>query len=168
VTVELVGVCEHPSEGKEWWWPDGTELDESPYEQVAFGIRASVSEEDQARPTTVILNKIDGFPVPKGANGYEFAFRVEPFQGPNWKLGEIWGAWPVAIGGAELYTTMALGNDEKVINGLYPFFAAIDERVESSKMRIGISSGPWKPYSEPFDKSDSKVHIEGGLRIQQE
>ena len=28
VTVELVGICEYPSEGKKWWQPDGTELAE--------------------------------------------------------------------------------------------------------------------------------------------
>ena len=27
VTVELVGVCEHPSKGKQWWRPDGSYLD---------------------------------------------------------------------------------------------------------------------------------------------
>lgn len=26
VTIELIGVCEYPSEGKKWWKPDGTEL----------------------------------------------------------------------------------------------------------------------------------------------
>ncbi len=26
ITVELIGICEHPSEGKQWWQPDGTEL----------------------------------------------------------------------------------------------------------------------------------------------
>ncbi|MHC4213190.1 MAG: M56 family metallopeptidase [Planctomycetota bacterium] len=34
VTVELVGVCEHPSEGKQWWKPDGTLLEESPYKTM--------------------------------------------------------------------------------------------------------------------------------------
>ena len=29
VTVELLGVCEYPSEGKQWWKPDGTYLDNS-------------------------------------------------------------------------------------------------------------------------------------------
>ncbi|HIJ70904.1 MAG TPA: M56 family metallopeptidase [Planctomycetes bacterium] len=32
VTVELMGVCEYPSEGKKWWRPDGSELDARPYE----------------------------------------------------------------------------------------------------------------------------------------
>ena len=27
VTVELVGICEHPSEGRQWWTPDGKRLD---------------------------------------------------------------------------------------------------------------------------------------------
>ncbi|HUT28816.1 MAG TPA: M56 family metallopeptidase [Sedimentisphaerales bacterium] len=27
VTVELLGICEHPSEGKQWWRPDGQRLD---------------------------------------------------------------------------------------------------------------------------------------------
>jgi len=33
MTVELVGVCEHPSEGKQWWKPDGTLLKEAPYDK---------------------------------------------------------------------------------------------------------------------------------------
>ncbi|MHC4345541.1 MAG: M56 family metallopeptidase, partial [Planctomycetota bacterium] len=41
VTVELLGVCEHPSEGKQWWRPDGVFLDEArrPYEN--FGGKSS-------------------------------------------------------------------------------------------------------------------------------
>jgi beta-lactamase regulating signal transducer with metallopeptidase domain len=31
VAVELVAVCEHPSEGKQWWRPDGTILSQAPY-----------------------------------------------------------------------------------------------------------------------------------------
>ena len=27
VSVELVGICEHPSKGKQWWRPDGQRLD---------------------------------------------------------------------------------------------------------------------------------------------
>jgi len=33
-TVELVGVCEHPSEGKQWWGPDGALLKEAPYDKI--------------------------------------------------------------------------------------------------------------------------------------
>ena len=33
VTVELVGICEHPSEGKQWWKPDGNLIKQAPYEK---------------------------------------------------------------------------------------------------------------------------------------
>ena len=32
VEVELVGICEHPSAGKQWWQPDGMEMKEPEYE----------------------------------------------------------------------------------------------------------------------------------------
>ena len=34
VTVELIGICEHPSEGKQWWRPDGSKLDQRPFEKL--------------------------------------------------------------------------------------------------------------------------------------
>ena len=34
VTVELVGVCEHPSDGKPWWRPDGSLLKVRPYAKL--------------------------------------------------------------------------------------------------------------------------------------
>jgi|GEM_PF-4191404 len=34
VTVELVGICEHPSEGKPWWKPDGSELKDKPWDKM--------------------------------------------------------------------------------------------------------------------------------------
>jgi hypothetical protein len=33
VTVELIGICEHPSEGKQWWKPDGSLLEDRPYDK---------------------------------------------------------------------------------------------------------------------------------------
>jgi hypothetical protein len=37
MTVELVGICEHPSDGRQWWRPDGSWLSEQqrPYEKVS-------------------------------------------------------------------------------------------------------------------------------------
>ncbi len=35
VTVELVGLSEHPSEGKKWWRPDGTFWEDRPYEEFS-------------------------------------------------------------------------------------------------------------------------------------
>ncbi|NQV34083.1 MAG: M56 family metallopeptidase, partial [Phycisphaeraceae bacterium] len=33
VTVELLGLCEHPSTGKQWWSPDGSLLESAPYQK---------------------------------------------------------------------------------------------------------------------------------------
>lgn len=53
VTVELVGLCEHPSEGKSWWKPDGSELKDRPYRQLKHKMEDA------------------------GAKLYELAFRVQ-------------------------------------------------------------------------------------------
>ena len=44
VTVELVGVCEHPSEGKQWWRPDGSMLEQEPYGSMPAKVHPSASE----------------------------------------------------------------------------------------------------------------------------
>jgi beta-lactamase regulating signal transducer with metallopeptidase domain len=36
VTVELVGICEHPSKGKQWWRPDGIPVNQSYVISVSF------------------------------------------------------------------------------------------------------------------------------------
>ncbi|MHC4181121.1 MAG: M56 family metallopeptidase, partial [Planctomycetota bacterium] len=66
VTVELVGVAEHPSGGRQWWNPDGTPLAEPPYDE--FG----------------------GAAVPAhGGQAYEFALRVSGLpkdRGSRWTM----------------------------------------------------------------------------------
>ncbi|UCF43774.1 MAG: hypothetical protein JSV99_02260, partial [Planctomycetota bacterium] len=52
VTVELVGVCEHPSGGKQWWRPDGVSLGEEVY------VEKKGSETDDGRYGFVV--KVDG------------------------------------------------------------------------------------------------------------
>ncbi|MEN6383977.1 MAG: M56 family metallopeptidase, partial [Phycisphaerales bacterium] len=37
-TVELVGICEHPSKGKQWWKADGSNLENTPYDKVNVSI----------------------------------------------------------------------------------------------------------------------------------
>jgi len=36
VTVELIGLCEHPSQGKQWWKPDGNLLEQKPYRNLGY------------------------------------------------------------------------------------------------------------------------------------
>ena len=53
MTVELLGVCEHPSEGEKWWSLDGTELESRPYDK--FKILASPNEKEQAKEMAIRL-----------------------------------------------------------------------------------------------------------------
>jgi beta-lactamase regulating signal transducer with metallopeptidase domain len=57
VTVELVGICKHPSEGEQWWRPDGNVLAERPYDRAG--------------------GKISG-----SENYYELAFRIDNLPDP--------------------------------------------------------------------------------------
>ncbi len=47
VTVELVGVCEHPSQGKQWWQPDGSVLENSqyPYQKLGKTVRTGIKKD---------------------------------------------------------------------------------------------------------------------------
>jgi len=38
VMVELLGICEHPSDGKQWWRPDGSLLEEAPFSKSTCGL----------------------------------------------------------------------------------------------------------------------------------
>jgi beta-lactamase regulating signal transducer with metallopeptidase domain len=178
VTVELVGVCEHPSAGKKWWRPDGTALGEAPYEKMAFGITqyyasvpggiggpgmtpgggGMVPGMEGAMPGTAgmtpapagsrIVREIK-FSVPAGAKGYEFAFSVTPLQMAAVRLGEIWGAWPTRYFEAN-YFAMGMDKDGTAVESVAACFAAIDERLSTTSLRVGVASGPWKKYKEPL------------------
>ena len=39
LTVELIGLCEHPSAGKKWWKPDGSSLAAPPYDEFRGRVR---------------------------------------------------------------------------------------------------------------------------------
>ncbi len=101
VTVELVGICEHPSKGKKWWRPDGGLLEQKPWEKI----NGSVS---------------DGW----GAKSYEFAFKLVHPEGfvPGWYI-VFEDSGSMASGGYESSQTgqtswfaVALPSDKKDID----------------------------------------------------
>ncbi|NQT01224.1 MAG: M48 family metalloprotease, partial [Planctomycetes bacterium] len=49
VTVELIGVCEHPSEGKQWWRPDGGMLSSDQVPSEYSRMTVEPDETEQAR-----------------------------------------------------------------------------------------------------------------------
>ena len=44
VTVKLLGLCEHPSEGKQWWAPDGGHSIQSPYDSCGARPRLAADQ----------------------------------------------------------------------------------------------------------------------------
>ena len=65
VTVELLGVSEHPSKGKPWWRPDGSPLQQAPYEKTT----GEVFPQQQGLEFAIRLGK-----MPEALSGELFAF----------------------------------------------------------------------------------------------
>lgn len=57
VTVELVGVCEHPSDGRQWWRPDGSELKDKPWDKMQHSVSVA-----GGRKAYEIAYKLDNAP----------------------------------------------------------------------------------------------------------
>ncbi|MCK5565453.1 MAG: hypothetical protein KAJ07_09425 [Planctomycetes bacterium] len=60
VSVELVGVAEHPSKGKKWWKPDGSELAGNPWDGINSRISISPMPGRKAYEIAVLINYEEG------------------------------------------------------------------------------------------------------------
>jgi beta-lactamase regulating signal transducer with metallopeptidase domain len=67
VTVELVGVCEYPSQGKQWWRPDGSRL----------GTRIRTKDYSQ------YTFEYPGYEMAFKFSGQDFSFRIKDIKGSN-------------------------------------------------------------------------------------
>jgi len=70
VTVELVGICEHPSAGKQWWRPDGSVLERAPYEKSDSSITPMTGR--KAREIAISIEDFD--------NDIGFRYEIEGVQ----------------------------------------------------------------------------------------
>ncbi len=61
ITVELLGVCENPSQDRRWWRPDGSPLAERPYDTVHAEVHAE--KDHVAREVAVLLRNLPAEPV---------------------------------------------------------------------------------------------------------
>ncbi|UCD53199.1 MAG: M48 family metalloprotease, partial [Phycisphaerales bacterium] len=59
ITVEMVGVCEYPSAGKSWWRPDGSPLEEAPYDKRG----AWVAPNDRGKSPFELALRVQGLPT---------------------------------------------------------------------------------------------------------
>ena len=110
VTVELIGICEHPSEGKQWWRPDGTALENSryPYQKLGKKVRTSIKKDkilELALRFSNLLDKKIGItcdPADSGFGSYEKDIWATTIQVPreqdklDIKFGIAAGLWTTA------------------------------------------------------------------------
>jgi beta-lactamase regulating signal transducer with metallopeptidase domain len=135
ITAEFIGVCEHPSEGKQWWRPDGTMLLEAPYE------------------------KTNSYADPENDDDYEIAVRFHgyPFDSINYSSKRI----PEAIN-SSMATGSALINGKRV-PGLTTITASFPKNQSTATIPLGVAAGPWKSFAvsdgkdERSTSADNKV-----------
>jgi beta-lactamase regulating signal transducer with metallopeptidase domain len=127
VTVELMGVCDHPSEGKQWWRPDGSLLKNSPY------------DDDFGR----------AFPK-DGEKGYKFAVKYSGIAGRDIDTRVIPLNFKTTNGGALFSTSKKNGKENmKYLDGALDekivwLGAAFDEELLNCDIKIGVCLGDWK------------------------
>jgi len=114
VTVELLGVSEHPSKGKPWWRPDGSPLPQAPYERVTGEVFA---QPDQ--------------------RGLEFAIRLGnvPEVGMGERLTFEPGLTYAGHGG--------LTAEGKMIPNLEAVAAIVPAGLHTLTVKYGVAPGPW-------------------------
>lgn len=117
VVVELAGVCERPSQGKQWWSPSGAMLQNKPYDKPT-SLRVSPARNKQAREIAVLLQG-----------------NLEEGVGFRYKI-------PIAENSSSdsVVDTHKDGEQLKAIYGV-----AFDAPVESeaADISLGIGAGPW-------------------------
>lgn len=114
VIVELIGVSYHPSEGELWWRPDGSLLDEAPYDRLSTAIAAS--ENGQTREFAVRLENIP-------ADGCGFRYKIAPSHG---------------TGSATPYKGHQPARELRAV------VASIPGDLATASVRVGIAAGPWE------------------------
>jgi hypothetical protein len=126
VTVEMIGVSENPSDGKQWWRPDGSPLAQRPYSHL----RASMSP---------------------GANerGNEFAVRLANL--PKDGVGTRWEFDPSTSygGGGQVFEA------GDAIPQLRAVAAITSTSQDVITVKLGVAAGPWITLAESSSRGSS-------------
>jgi len=136
VTVELIGVCESPSSGKQWWQADGTLLATAPYwSMTSMGVQMPMAAGTIKREFAARVAKL-----PVGGNGEPASARWHPMGGD---------------GGA----IIAPPRDKagQVIAGLEAR-AFILRTSGPIDIRFDFATGPWQMLVESGPDGDRQTH----------
>ena len=121
VTVELAGVCEHPSAGKQWWRPDGTLMDTHQFRDYDYDDALTVKEDEYAR---LLALKFDDDVV----HDIQISSSLEDSRGRRF---------------APDYSD----RKRRIRRPIQVILAAFRETTESTNLRLGIAAEPWKTVS---------------------
>lgn len=124
VTVELLGVAEHPSKGRPWWRPDGSPLPERPYDELGFE-RLSANS----------------YSTPMSPYGREFAVRLKNL--PAGGFADFWEFDPYDPQGSWSKGSPTC-RDGRGVNDIRPIAASVPAASRTITVRYGLAAGPWK------------------------
>jgi len=118
VTVELVGVCEHPNEGKQWWRPDGSilEPDHAPSDHSRMTVKPD--ETEQAR---------------------ELALR---FAGQD--VEHISFTWEIDMATRSSSHPFYVTEKREKLKPLRNIVFKLPQNLETLDFSIGVATGEWK------------------------
>lgn len=114
-TVELVGVCEHPSVGGQWWGIDGAVLPEAPYNTTGD---ESTSHKE-------------------GYKYYEFALKLSHPDTTSYY-------WMVPGSGHGSDTGSPHDKDGRAIHNLKAYAANLPKEQTTVNVRIGVTASQWQ------------------------
>ncbi|MHC4097501.1 MAG: M56 family metallopeptidase, partial [Planctomycetota bacterium] len=116
VTIELVGVCGHPSEGKQWWGPDGSALEDDPSDHLR--LRLDPGEDEQAREFAV------HFGSPESEN-MKVRFDVRGSSKASWH---------------PFYQT----EERRKLKPIQNVVCRLPRELSACDVRVGVAVGEWK------------------------
>ena len=117
-TVELAGVCEHPSAGKQWWRPDGTPMEKHDFRDYDYDDAVTVKEGQYAR---LLALKFDEDVVQDVAITWRLEDRSESRFEPDYS-----------------------DRKRRIRRPVQVILAAFPDATESTNLRLGVAAGPWK------------------------
>ncbi|MFC1793694.1 M56 family metallopeptidase [Planctomycetota bacterium] len=135
VTVELLGVCEHPSEGRQWWRPNGSLMDKAPYKTTGSRLKRH-----------------------EGYRDYEFVLRLTGSSGTSYK-------WEVPGGRQGSDTGAPIGKDGKHVSDLRVYTSNQRQDKKTASVRVGLAAENWDTLAThiPNDREETYSLAEGAV-----
>ncbi len=133
VTVELVGVARNPSAESPWWRPDGTPMDQRPYQKTGSKLKR-VEKQD----------------------AYEFAVRIDGADDFSYE-------WAIPGSTRGSITGHPMGLDGKPVLDLWAYTAAVPGSYETIDVRFGISTAPWQTVAFTDSGNASSALTDGAV-----